>query len=510
MHPRPVLMLLLCSAAVAHSASTLPEPVMMELKHLEEGYRVLDFAADKVWSGWNGYRKVPFLMQFENGLRVLVGHPNPPKPFQTVPDVRVEDRAVFADWSAVSPKPLVGPLAAGGGLIPFGTDSAGNRIEVVRLHYRSPQTAGESSAASEGTERQILIFIHELFHCFQRERLRGRMYGNLRYNADVNYTVYSEIEGLALGRAYAEPDAARAREYLRDFLAARRKKRAGSMTPLQGNQEGFDEFNEGTATYSELRTLELIKAGGFQPALKDDPYYRGFTAVDVLLSGFPKQLKQSAERTEDPKMKSYQFGCFQAALLQRLFPGWQEFVPRTVESLDGEIARRLAVPDEDWPKLEQRLEETYPSADIRRRHAPVIAARDEAWRKLRSRTGRVYVIDCKKTGQYLDGVAARGKPQHMGLVTMYPEGFETYRFDEVEIGAIATPAEVDQLYYIRAVDTEARPGAAPYSVEGTRQPDGTWTQAIVHTPLFTVKAPHVRMLEAGSLVKVQVLARVKQ
>ncbi len=120
------------------------------------------------------------------------------------------------------------------------------------------------------------------------------------------------------------------------------------------------------------------------------------------------------------------------------------------------------------------------------------------------------MIDCKKTGQFLGTLAGRGKPQHMGLVTMYPEGFDTYRFDEVEIGAMSTPAETDQLYYVRVVDTQTRPGAAPYSIDGARQPDGTWKQAVVRTPLFTLKTPHVRIIEAGNLVKVQVLARVKQ
>jgi hypothetical protein len=33
---------------------------------------------------------------------------------------------------------------------------------------------------------------------------------------------------------------------------------------------------------------------------------------------------------------------------------------------------------------------------------------------------------------------------------------------------------------------------------------------VVRTPLFTVTAPRVRVLEADSLVKIQVLARVKE
>ena len=49
-----------------------------------------------------------------------------------------------------------------------------------------------------------------------------------------------------------------------------------------------------------------------------------------------------------------------------------------------------------------------------------------------------------------------------------------------------------------------------FTVEGSRQPDGTWKTAVVCTPLFTLRAPRLRIHEAGDLVKIQVLARVKE
>ena len=44
---------------------------------------------------------------------------------------------------------------------------------------------------------------------------------------------------------------------------------------------------------------------------------------------------------------------------------------------------------------------------------------------------------------------------------------------------------------------------------GRRQADGTYVDAVVTTPLFTLKAPKVRIVETGNRVKIQVLARVK-
>jgi hypothetical protein len=58
--------------------------------------------------------------------------------------------------------------------------------------------------------------------------------------------------------------------------------------------------------------------------------------------------------------------------------------------------------------------------------------------------------------------------------------------------------------------TARRQREKPYAPDGTPQPDGTFKNAVLRTPLFTLKAPRVRILQAGDLVKIQVLARVKE
>jgi hypothetical protein len=512
-----LLPLLAVSFAAAQPARRLPKAVEIELKRLEETYRVLDFAAGKVWPGWNTYRKPPFLLEYENGLRVLIGHPNPPQQFQAVPDLKVGDKPVLADWTAVTPKPLVAPLRAGGGLVPFGAGPDGRPLQIIHMRFHSVPAASAEPAVSDSTlplaEDQMLVYIHELFHCFQHERLARRIYGNLRYNSDITYAVYSELEGLALERAYLETDPVKGKQFLADFLAARRRKRAASMTPLQQNQESSDEFNEGTAVYSEFRTLEILKGGGFQPKLTtaEDPDYHGFSEPEPFLRRYAARLKQAAARTEDQHSKSYDYGCFQAVLCDRWFPEWQKSVAVDAEFIDRELGWRVGVPDEEWPRIEQRLEQTYPFAEIQKRHATAIEARDSAYRAMKARNGRVYVIDFKKTGQYVPGaIAGRPKVYRLGLINMYPEGIGAARFDEVEVSGLTAPAEADQLYFLRVVDTEWRGREKPYTVDGAQQPDGTFTHAVVRTPLFTLKAPRVRIVEAGNLVKIQVLARVKE
>ncbi len=500
------LICLLIAGLAAAQTSNLPQPVETELKRLAETYRVLDFAAERVWPGWNDYRTVPFLLSFENGLRVLVGHPNPPAPFERV-DTKVEDKAVFADRSNVNAKPLVPPLSAGGGPLPFGAAPDGRPVEVIQLQFRSAAGIPEAERKALRSEDVMLVNLHELFHCFQRAKVPRRPYGNPRFNPDLNYALYSEIEGLALLRAYQAGDAATAAEYLKDFLAARHRKRAGSLPGSLPNQESWEEFSEGTATYAELRTLEILNAGGFKPGLSraDDPEYGGFANLGELLGRYLERLKTTAANmTSNPK--SYTYGCFQAVLLDRWFPGWQKSVASGVESLDAEIGRRIPITEAGRPALEQRLEERYPFAEIQKRHAAIIEARDRIYREFRERRGRVYVVDFKRTGMYLGAAIKKDAPCQLGLIRIYPEGIDAVRFDEVEVSAIRAPAAVDQLYYLRVVDTERR---GSYQISGEKTPAGAVKNAVITTPLFTVKAPLARVREAGDLVKIEVLARVQ-
>ena len=107
----------------------LPEAVRIELLRLEETYHVLDHTAAKVWPGWTNYRDFPFRFSFENGLRVLVGHPNPPEGYVLAPDITVDGKPVYVDARRVEPLRLEQPLYAGGGISSLGK---------IRRKARSP------------------------------------------------------------------------------------------------------------------------------------------------------------------------------------------------------------------------------------------------------------------------------------------------------------------------------------------------------------------------------------
>ena len=488
---------LLLHLALMAPVPDLPDPVRMELRRMEEMYRVLDFAAQKVWPGWDDYRSTPFLFEYENGLRVLIGHPKPPSGFVLVPDAKVEGRTVYADFTHVSQKAITGRQRAGGGPIPFGEDSDGKPLRAVQMWFRASQ-ASDEEGIGERAEQQMLVYIHELFHCFQRARLDRKMYGNLRYNPDTTFAVYSEIEGLALERALgAAGDAVRARQYLGDFVAARKKKRSESMDEEQANQERWEEFIEGGATYAELRTLQLLRSGGFEPRLRGDAEYSGFSDPESLTKVYARRMTKAIGDSRRVGSQFYYYGAYQALLLDILFPGWQ----KEVEFFDREIERRIPA------SAMSRLESEYPVAEVTRRRGTELGARDNAYRLIQSRTGRVYVIDFKPVNQAVYAIAKPPKSYELGLMSLWPEGAGTFSFDDVEVSGLSAPSMSDQIYFIRAVDSAASREKG-WSVEGTVEPDGTYRRAVVRTPVFTVKAPHVRVIETKELVRIQVLARV--
>ncbi len=497
--------------AASQSPAVLSPVVVNELKVLEETYRLLDAVAQKVWPGWTGYRELPFLFEFENQLQVLVGHPNPPKPFELVPGLTIGGHLVAADRSKMSAVKVEPPLVAGGGPNNFGTTADGTPVYTVRINVRSGRSAGEAQAEDKQpprTEDKVLIYLHELFHCFQRGRIEAR-FGNLQFNPDADFATWSQIEGLALERAYKAADAATARERIKEFTVARALKRQ-SMTDLQRNEESADDVREGTATYAQLRALEIIKRSGFTPGLTnaEDPYYHGFAEADRIIESYAERLAKSAAKHEDPKMKCYDYGSFQCALAERLVPGWQQQVEQG-KAMDAVLASAIPVADAERADIERRLRGDYPYEDVRRGATAFTQARDTAYQTISSRKGRVYIVDLKPVRQYMDGLADKAGAYRLGLLTLFPAGYPGFTLDAVELSPVKVPCNTDQLFYFRAVDTESRSRKQALTVTGQRQADGTYVDAVVTTPLFTLKAPKVRIIESENRVKVQVLARVR-
>ena len=492
--------------AAQDKAPDIPDAAKVELLRIEETYHVLDQAAARVWPGWTDYKDYPFLLNFENGLRVLVGHPSPPEGFVPVPGLAVAGKAVHADMRNVEPLKLEQPLTGGGGISNYGTFN-GKPVQTVNMSLRRFKPNVETSGERYRTEEQILIYIHELFHCFQDEHVQVP-YPNFRYNPDTAFASFSEVEGAALEKAYKAADDAEAKRCLADFLAARDLKRK-DVEESDRRAESGDDVSEGTAVYSEVRTLETIKAG-FKPALAPalDPYYGGFRDVDEFLGRYRERLAKTKAATFN-YLKCYEYGCFQALLLQRLFPGWQEAFAAGPALLDEEIRKRIPAADE--AQALKRFEDVYGFAAIQERHRKAVEERDAAYRMITAREGRAYIISLKPIRQFLSGLEDKSKKSwSVGLMQIFPDGVGPVAFDDVEFGGTGVPTEGNQLYYLKIVDTDWKTRDKPYTLTyEKKEGEEVFFNAVLTTPLFTLKAPKIRISDSERRVKIWILARVK-
>ena len=133
------------------------------------------------------------------------------------------------------------------------------------------------------------------------------------------------LESRILKAAVEELSSEKVRDLARMFVAVRRERRK----PMPQNLvllEGEEEYNEGTATYSQARMYQLMaEKGGLTPLDKDkDPQHHGFPNAktdyermisEILpLKGLPITFFHS----------KYNHGMAQCLLLDRVRPRWKE------------------------------------------------------------------------------------------------------------------------------------------------------------------------------------------
>ncbi len=136
--------------------------------------------------------------------------------------------------------------------------------------------------------------------------------------------------------------------------------------------------------------------------------------------------------------------------------------------------------------------------------------REAAFHSVTGAKGLTYAINFKEIGQFAGTLPVDKKSYHLGLISVYPDGVGKLTFDDVEINIRHKPVEIDKLYHLILVDPDGTRRAKPYELTFEKQ-DGTdtYVNAVVTTPLFTLKAPKVRIVADAGRVKIWILARVK-
>jgi hypothetical protein len=415
--------------------------------------------------------------------------------------------SIHVDTSKLNHIVLKQPLQCGGGILTLGSHN-GKSVSIVDLHYSAPLAKSQSALDSINSEGNILINIHELMHCYQPKILKEQ-YGNLRINPDLNYALYGEIEGKALLMAYEQKTFEEALPYMKDFCVARSIK-IKDLTAQEKNMAASDEFREGEAVYAEFTILRNIR-NGYKNVLTAsvDPYYKMFQHADDMLGFYKRRLNQVSARTFDIYSKNYAYGCFQALLLQKYFPGWQKEI-QNGSWLDEILFRNVNIEANDSLISIKRFKEIYHSDSLREVHYKLISGRDNAYKQFKELKGRTYVISVKPVKQYLTGLINKeARHYDLGLIYMYPEGLGDIRFDSVSISFKPIPAEINQLYFIKVIDRDWQQHKKPYEIiYKTKDKEGFYYGASISTPLFTMKVPKLEIRESSNRVKFIIHSRI--
>ncbi len=380
-------------------AASEPEPALLE--RLEQLHQVAKQTAAELWPGWDP-AATPLAIHKGTEMGVLVGHPSPPPNFRRVTAPGVSAPVFVADSTtgmirANTAQPFAGTLTA---------------------FFSYQGFMGKPAAEA------LALAMHELFHAHYNRIAPGK-FGNILVVLWGKYPEFSArnrallaLEGQMLLSAVKARDPEEARQSAAGFLGLRAERRK-EMVPELRRYESGEESSEGLAQYVELRLLQML------PRI-NAAYQEAAAAADKRLETLTRlsALKRDRERF-------YVLGMAQAALLDRLRPGWKKEFESGPLLLDELLAASVSpAPEAETARLMESL--SYRSV-LDEQEKAVAERREQGARKLTdltSRGGERLVIE---VGGVKDQLALRGFDPD-GAVVLSP-GLVLHSFLLLDLGA---------------------------------------------------------------------------
>lgn len=322
---------------------------------LIEAQRLRRSLGDKVWQGW-GEASIPIIVHNE-AYAFLVGYPDDP-PAGWVMAPRGERRG--GAWEAMPGEGLSGqpyyrsPITDPGKTPENFTVRVGDEWAATLGTWEYAEVsfyAGYREQLPPGLrevfpyrmmfnllmgtpERYIAALEHEAFHAWQGLQAPQRLAEaelaaplEERYpwdDAQLEAAWKGEAE-LLVGALRAGTDA-EAMELGRQFLAQREfRRKAAGLSPELVDYERQREWLEGLAKYAELEITRLAGvASDYTPAAEATALegFTGYADRELTWSAQVDEIIRAAGRSSENRF--YYTGFGQAALLDRLFPGWKE------------------------------------------------------------------------------------------------------------------------------------------------------------------------------------------
>lgn len=518
MNIRIIICLLLLEVFVCpslHSSAQekqLPKALKIDLLRLKEAYNILDLYAADIWPGWNDYDKYPVLFVYPNGLKMLIGHPNPPAGFDSVNGLSLRGKKIYIDRRIQNSDSLDYPL-----LIQENIDELENSyydenkaITITLEKDKADQSAYDKYAKLYGRknmplgsqgEEQVLNIIHKLFHQFQRPSFKTQ-FSIPAFNCDLNYALYSEIEGNKLEKILNSTDHETAKQYLKDFLVSRNLKNK-SIRAKDRKAISAIELYEGTASYVELKALQLLnnRFTADSSLLNDDKYYAGFKAREQLINNRMEWLGQISKNTFLSNLKAYPYGCAQALILDKLFPKWKELIAADGSSLDQILSRLVKIRKPERLDIAGRLSSEPEYASALERHSKPVSARDSLCREIMSPKGRVFIIDLKNFHNFIYPENVSELFQ-VGSMIIYPNGIGKYSVNNFELMCGSLPVIFPFKNFIKIISRHSINNDNEYKLTYSGK-DGadTFYNAALSTAAFELKAAKLKIIKNKDRIK---------
>ena len=508
----------------------------IELKRLEETYRLMDKYAQTIWPGWDNYMEIEFQVQYPNLVFLLIGpREKVPEGYELVPGRTFRGKKIYLNRKEELPIKIQPPLTGGGGgglsiriHLQESSITAEDVAKAIKKNLKEKDPGFQPMGSSEN---EIYLYVHEFFHGFQTRAMPARSAGeeirrisreakeksvkpdfskvkkskrtevDMDRNFQVNpeYSTYSNIEGLALLNAYKEKDKKKALEYFKDYSVAREIKHSRHMTPGAAAGETNTTVSEGTASYSDAKMAMLVRDKKYKPQMspKDDPFFFNYQyAGGYVHEKTIASIEGIMGETLDTLGKCYTYGLYQCLLLDRFFPGWKKGFFESEKNLDEVTAEKLRLSEAEKKAIEERLKAKYEYDKLYAKHAAKIKDRDEIKQIVTSRKGLTYIVDYQKTKEFLLPAGRQGgRDVRIGVAGYFVNGIEEYTMGDIVMTTWNTPIHKPFLFTLEWTDTEAKPDVKGYTFYYEKQEGDVYKNIVFTTPGFTLKAPEVQIKE---------------